>query len=192
MTRKYTDELKSELTTTLPDNSTGLITPALLRGVIEDVIDSLRPAWAGIRADHSAAPVSFATSATWTKINAAGLWTVGGQSDNSEFSYDLVNGELVTKFANYNHLCQAAINFAGTTNVEYQFSLAMNGVPLGTLVSVDGDGAGRILQAADMAIIISTAVNDRISLMVRSPGGASSIQISQADVFGQMQTTRYP
>jgi hypothetical protein len=192
MTRKYTDTLIAELTTTLPDNSTGLITPALLRQVITDAIQSLRPAWAGIRADKVAVPVNFNTTATWTKINAVGFWTIGGQSDNAEFAYDLATGELVAKYADYNHLIECAINFAGATNVEYQFSLAQNGVPVGTLAPVDGNGTGRILEASDRALIISNAVNDRFSLMVRSPGGASTIQISQADLFGSLQTTRYP
>ena len=190
MTRKLTDVLKSDFDLYLPDNEEGLITPQIMRDALKDIIDSLRPAWAAIYADHAALPVTFATGSEWTKINTAGLFTVGGASDTAELNYDLTAGEIVVAFGSFNHVVQGLMNFAGATNVEYQFSVAVDNVPQGILSSIDGAGSGRVVAVQDFAAVFPPA-GSKIAMVVRSPAGPSSISISTVQILAQLQTTRF-
>lgn len=49
MTRKTIVELQTELATLLPDNTTGAITPAALRTMIGDFLNTMTPAYGGIQ-----------------------------------------------------------------------------------------------------------------------------------------------
>jgi len=189
--RRYTDEVKGLINTLLPNNSAGAISPEDVRSVLTDIIDSLRPAWAAIRAEHSAAPEAFATTNQWQTVLSPTMWTTGGNSDPLEFLASPPIGALVVKYAYFNHVLRANLNFEGAVNVEYQFSIAANGIPLGGLSSVDGAGNGRIVQASDWALAWDAA-DTQYSVMVRSPSGNSTIHIHQIDLYGELATTRYP
>jgi hypothetical protein len=190
VTRKLTDVLLAEIETAFPDNTQGLIQPIHVRTALQDLIDSLRPAWAAVIADHTATPVPFSTTSSWQKINTAGFYGRGGASDIAELNYDQLNGELIVMFGGYNHEVRGIINFAGASNVEYQFSVAVDGVPVGEVASVDGQGTGRIMQALDWQLLFPLQ-SQKLSFMVRSPGGNSTIQISQCSVYGTLNTTRF-
>jgi len=40
VSRKFLDDIRAEITSQMPDNSVGLVTPAIVRGIMRDIVDS--------------------------------------------------------------------------------------------------------------------------------------------------------
>ena len=40
MSRKFLDDIRDEINTQMPDNNVGLVTPAIVRGIMQDIVDS--------------------------------------------------------------------------------------------------------------------------------------------------------
>lgn len=191
MTRKYSDTLKAEIATNLPDNVIQAITAADVRQALLDIVDSLRPSWAGLAAAHTEAPVTLALTTTWQTIAPAGFWTSAAQSDVAELQALQATGQLDIKFGDWNHIVRGAINFEAPNGQEVQISIGVDGAVAGTISSVDGGGTGRVVAAADW-VIVFPPIGTKLSLMARVPAGTASIQIHQAQLFGELTTTRYP
>jgi hypothetical protein len=190
VTRKLTDLLKADVDAAFPDNTEGLITPLALRDIVKDVIDSLRPAYAALLADHTGAPLSVPLTASWTAMAGATFWNGGaGVSDPLELSADVDGGTITPVFIGWNHWLQGAISFTGASNVEYQFALATGGTP-GTPMSVDGAGSNRIVTIGAQTVRIPQTGNS-FTLLARAPGGNSTIEIHQARFIVELGTTRY-
>jgi len=70
MTIKSTNELLAQADATLPDNNTQLITPAAIRAMIKDFIDTVSPAYGGINITSSLYAVTAAPAklSPWTAI----------------------------------------------------------------------------------------------------------------------------
>jgi hypothetical protein len=190
MTRKTTDALKTEIQSVVIDNDEGLVTPSIIRNLLVDILDSLRPAWAAVMADRADNPVSVATTATWASLGPGGVYDIGIGSDVTEFAWNEIDGDLTTVFGSYNHVINALANFAGATGVEYQFSVGVNGVPTGIIKSIDGAGSNRTIDMSDIVITYPPA-GSKFSLMVRSPSGPSTIDVYGIQLIGQLITTRF-
>ena len=191
MTRKYTDPLKDDITAALADNVTQQISAADVRQALLDIVDSLRPAWAGLAAAHSGAPVTVNLTTSWQPIAPAGFWTTGGQSSAVELEALTATGLIDVKFGDFNHIVRAAANFEGPTGQEIQFSIGVDGVVAGTISSVDGSGNGRIVGANDW-VMVYPPTGAKFSMMMRVPSGTAAVLIHQAQLFAELQTTRYP
>lgn len=192
MTRKLTDNLKSDLLTYLPDNNQGLITPTILRQILADTIDSLRPAWAGLLGDHTSAPVSYPLSAAWEVLKGPTLFLAAQVSDPLELAADIDDGNITVQYSEYFHQGTGLIAFEGATGTEYQFAIGVNGAPVGSTVisSLDGAGAGRIVATQARATLFPAA-GSHMQFLARCPGGASTITISQIQFIASLLTTRY-
>lgn len=78
------DQLKSQITARLPDNSTGQITPAVLRGVLIDFVDSVQGAFVTlVRSDTQT------VNLTATLAPVAGLFAEITESAPDEIAADL-------------------------------------------------------------------------------------------------------
>jgi hypothetical protein len=40
MSRKFLDDIRADITSQMPDNNVGLVTPAIVRGIMRDIVDS--------------------------------------------------------------------------------------------------------------------------------------------------------
>ena len=49
MTRKYSNDIRAEIDTLVPDNTTGQVTPAGIRQIMHDIVDSFTPAYGALR-----------------------------------------------------------------------------------------------------------------------------------------------
>lgn len=191
MSRLYTDELINQLVTRLPDNQEGLITPEALRLLAQDIIMSLRPAYAILAGDHVTTPVAFATADSWGPIAGEVYWSTVGQSDPVELEANAASGAAICHFPSFLHEAAARLAFTGEAGVEYQFALGLNGVVARAPQVVDGAGATRLLTVVGDTFIVP-ADGDQIQLMVRSVGAASSINIYQQRLDCQLVTSRRP
>jgi hypothetical protein len=194
MTRRYTDQLIQELPNELPDNTTGAITPATLRQMITDVVQSLRPALAGIAGDHMAAPKLLTlNNATWTPILTSGLFTGGAGSSPEELDFNLTNGSLVVKLAGYNHFVSSVLSFEGPNGRLLDLAIGVNGVPVGLVGAVECLG-NNVLQQFTQRIYTDPPQNSQIQLLGKWYTGAATdtLKISGIQLIGELVTTRYP
>ena len=189
MTKKYTDTLMTDIAAVLADNQTQQISAADVRQALLDIVDSLRPAWAALLADH-ATPVAIALTSSWQTLNGAGFWTVAGSSAAVELEALQSAGQIDVKFGSWNHVVRGQVNFEAPSNTEIQMSIGVNGSPIGTIASVNGAGTGRIVQLADWALTFPAA-GSKISLLMRAPAGNQTVQMHQAQLYAELTTTRY-
>jgi hypothetical protein len=191
MTRKYSDTLKAEIEAAIIDNTSQQISAADVRQLLLDIIDSLRPSWAALAGDHTAAPVTFGLTNVWQTINAAGMYTTAGASDADELAALQSTGQLDVKFGSWNHLIDASMNFEAPNGQEVQFSIAVDGAPVGMIATIDGAGAGRVIEMSDWALVFPPT-SSKVTVMARVPAGTANITIHQVQLYGQLTTTRYP
>jgi hypothetical protein len=121
MTRKTIVELTNQANATLPDNSTGLITPAAVRNMILDFLDTVRPSYAAINITSgvSKAVTTTYSTFTWTNTIAAQSpdWTVSLASGTCQRS----GGPATTRIT-FN------IDVVAPNNSITSFALFINGV----------------------------------------------------------------
>lgn len=189
MSRQLTDQLIADLNSRLPDNTTGTITPAALRSVIADAIQSLRPAFATMWGNHSAAPKSVTlNSTTWTVINASGMWPNAGRSDASELDYDTNTGSFIVKFGGYVHGQQGKMSFIGPNGRVLNVSIGYNGIPVGPIATINCDG--KDMSIADDLIWLPPA-NAQLQFLAKwSTGANAAISISHVEVGAELFSTR--
>ncbi len=194
MTRRYTDQLIQELPNELPDNTAGDITPAVLRQMINDVIMSLRPAFAGVYGTHTGAPLNVTLNkSTWTPINTTGLFTDGASSEASEIGFNLTTGAIIVKLSPYNHFFNSEISFEGPNGRLLDLAIGVNGVPVTFFGATECLG-NNILQTFSARGVAFPAQNASVQLLGKWYGGAATniLKVSMIRLIGELQTTRYP
>lgn len=188
MTRKLTDALKAELIGNLPDNTVGEISPADVRAALVDILDSLRPSY-GALIGSPAEPVAITLTQTWQPIPLT-VWTAKIESDPNEIGADQANGELVIKFDRYNPRFQAEVSFTADNAEETLWTFAVDGIPVGITMSMDGHGATKFTQVL-WESFQWPAVNARVSILAKSATASNAVTIKTAQFVGELFTTRY-
>lgn len=191
MSRQLTNQLIADLNSRLPDNNAFLITPAQMRAVITDVIQSLRPAFATMWGNHNASPrVLSLNSSTWTVVNGAGYWPNYAQSDSSELEYNLAAGSFLVKFGGYVHEQMGTMSFLGPNNRILNVSIGYNGIPVGPIASINCDGKQ---MSIDDRLIWAPPADAQLQFLAKwADGGANAnITIYHVEVGAALITTRF-
>jgi hypothetical protein len=194
MTRRYTDQLIQELPSELPDNTSGAITPAVLRQMITDVIQSLRPAYAGVGGDYLGAPKLLTlNNSSWTAINSVGLYTAGEASNVDELGYDVASGAVVTRLAGYNHFISASLSFEGPNGRLLDLSIGVNGSPITAIGAIECLG-NNVLQNFSARMFAQPPQNALLQILGKWYTGAATdtLRVHMAQIVGELVTTRYP
>jgi hypothetical protein len=193
MTRRYTDQLLQELPNELPDNTGGDITPAVLRQMVTDIVQSLRPAFAAMEGNHQAAPVQVTlNNSTWTPL-VTGIYTAGMASDSAELAYNMTTGSLVTKFSDFIHFFTSELSFEGPNGRNLDLSIGVNGAAVGMIGAIECLG-NNILQQFNSRVVAVPPQNAQIQLLAKWYGGQATdvLKVSQIQLLGEIITTRYP
>lgn len=191
MSRQLTNQLIADLNSRLPDNNAFLITPAQMRAVITDVIQSLRPAFATMWGNHNASPrVLSLNASTWTVVNGVGYWPNYAQSDSSELEYNLAAGSFLVKYGGYNHEQMGTMSFSGPNNRILNVSIGYNGIPVGPIASINCDGKQ---MSVDDRLIWVPPANAQLQFLAKwaDGGAAASITIYHIEVGAALITTRF-
>jgi len=132
MTRKTITELLAQVATTLPDNNARAITPAVLRAMFTDFLDSIKPAYGTLKT-------------TSNRVINAGTayvtlpWDSIGQQDASEFICDAANGTITAVRGGVLRMT-ANFNFTADKDVIWTFGAFRNGII--TNVEIDVNALG--------------------------------------------------
>ena len=186
MTRKFLDQIKTDMETILPDNLTNEVSPADIRTVITDVMDSTKQDEGVISGGAvGVAPLdgvfqslaSFDTEegddAIFLKLNAAA-------------------GQIQTaSTAGYTYQISAKIAFdAGNNNLE--FTIGMNGTPIGFITRDEGAGNNDQVTIQVGYFSRSTPADAVFTLMVRAVDGSANLNVVETALAAVIWPTNNP
>jgi hypothetical protein len=187
MTRKFIDTLKGDITTNLLDNSSGLITPAVMRTITDDMCDSLKQDEATIFSNVTPAATSYNLTTSWATIGGAGVYDVETGDDSAGAGFlnvDRTNGIITgSATAGWSYDIRAGVTFSNITNGrDIGLAIATNGVPGDFLTSVVGSGADSVSRSWGR-FIQTAGSSDAYSIMVIDNTGASTCDIESIQLY---------
>lgn len=167
MTLRFVQDIRNKINTDLPDNTTGLITPATIRGVLQDMTDSLFSRSAGVYGDHQSAPASQAL--TTTPTNYPTIYNANLNLNPSIFSVDQSTGIITLLQAGFVHTFDISANFSGPNNNDLIMQVFRNSVAEPrTLVTENTTGTSNYITMDVQIPFVGIAVNDTLELRLSS------------------------
>ena len=189
MSRIFLDDLRAAATALFADNTAGDISPADLRGVMLDTIDSTIEDEGGI---YSVTPtLAIPTAVAYAELLNIYTTDVGG--DGTFLIPDFTLGTVTTSAtAGFSYEVSAQLSFEGANNTQYDFTIMHDGVAVGVGESVTGRGSGRPVGVNITSLSLSTPASAVVTLAVQSPDGVSTIDILKASLFTIIKPTNNP
>lgn len=194
MSRRFLDDIKTDIASLMADNGTGDFTLAQDRIIRVDTIDSTIDDEAAIYsstpvAGPIATTIAFSSLTTGLYDTAIGDDSVGGAFLNT----DPTNGVIVSKnIAGFHYNIEAGVNFTPSNGVTYDFSIGINGVEGFRTASVTGQPGGDPASISLKRISLSTPLSASFSLMCRTPDGVDSLDIIEAVLIATIKPTNNP
>jgi hypothetical protein len=164
MTFKFIQDIKAEIIALMPDNSVGQITPAIMRGVLQDMTDSLYTrAGALFRSAAGAAAQAITTVPT----NYPGIYDTQRQADPAVVATNLVAGTITPAVTGFSCKAEVAITVDGPSGRVVTAVIAKNGVAITqSRVFVTTTGGGD-QQSGSIAIpVIGVVAGDVFSVLL--------------------------
>ena len=185
MTLKFIQDIKAEINTQLPDNSTGAITPSILRGVLQNMTDSLYTRGAAILGTHSPAVV-LALTAALTKFTTLILNQIN--NNPSIFTTSIVNANITALEGGFFHQFTMTAVFDGPVSTDVKFALFKNNVQVGGVFGSQTTGAGELITLQATISQIGVVDNDVFDVRVASVPNAN-VSFHNFAVNAQLQPT---
>lgn len=171
MALKFIQTIRNEINSKLPDNTSGLITPALLREVVTDITDSTFNRGSSIFGDHQTTPVNQALTVTPT--NYPSLYNNSINLSPEAFGVDQAQGAITLLQAGFVHTFGVSGNIAGPNNNTFIMEIYRNNVAEPrTMIRQATTGTGEF-KAFDLSPLFrGIAANDKldIRLSCTTPG----------------------
>jgi len=176
MSLEFIQTLKNEINSLLPDNNTGQITPAILRGVLQDMADSLYSRGASLFRS-SATPV--AQALTTTPTNYPAIYDTLRALDPPVVAGSLVAGTVTPAVTGFACSLTVSMTVDGAVNRIVTAQSAKNGVQIiASRIIATCTGAGNKVSATITIPIIGVVASDVFTLLLSVDTGAS-INVSQ-------------
>jgi len=184
MARKFLDEVRTDITTKLADNTTGDISALDVREVLRDLLDSSISDEAAFTNALTPPVVSMALDATWKPLTDANVtggvafdMVVGGDAEFLRMlpSDSGIRGSAV---AGYSYNVKGSISIDAATNTSIQVAMGMNGEPGVLVQTIIGTNGVRFTGAYLERYILSAPADALFQLLVRAPDGPTTASIS--------------
>lgn len=178
--RKSTQELLTEITSQLPDNTSGAITPAVLRSVLNDIVLASQPAYGYLQQSPNLAvtlgltplQVSFQTE---FESLAGQITATAGATANVSPVYE---GTTLFEFT---------ADFEAPNGRFITFTLYKDGAPTTWRVTGNGAGAGNPVAVAFSAIDYSTAPDAVYSIRAAAETNGTNVTLSNMVLLASIQ-----
>lgn len=157
MTLKFLNDIRTEINALFPDNTAGLITPAALRTVVNDMVDSLFDRGCALRGP-GVTPVAQALTATPTLFPA--LYTDVINNNPSVFTTNLVAGNITALEGGFSHQLQVSAIVAAAINTQVSVTVFKNGAAISGQAGVETTGAGETKTLQFTIPVIGVVDND--------------------------------
>lgn len=188
MARRFLDDIRDDVTTLFADNISGNISPADLRSVFDDTIDSVIQDEADI---FSNAPtVGVVLTGTFAALTT--VYDVNGGGDGSfltpSFSSGTITGSVTQGFS---YTIRGAVTIAAGNNEEIEFAIGIDGVAEPFFATAVGDGVRD--QSISVGAFDRTAkISAVYTLMARAVDGAATITVDAVRLVAVIQPTNNP
>lgn len=187
MSLKLISQIKAEIDANLPDNSTGLVTPATLRAVLQDMVDSLYSRLAGL---FGAFPAPLSQSLTTLPVIYPVLTPTAVNNHPSLFTVNTATGKITTNFAGFGVNISLAAVFSAPANTDVYIELFKNNILVPRIFIADqGTGAGELKSVSYYLPAGQILVGDVFDVRLRSPQGPVSVAFTSLDVTIALQPT---
>jgi len=169
MPRKSITELTAQADATLPDNITGLITPAAVRNMIKDFLDCMRPSYMAV---NLTTPLIKAA----TTVDSTFAWQAQYSLASPDWTVALATG-LITRSEHSAMRITFGIDAIPAINVVATFTLYVDGVATPWAVANTSPGVGDIQSQAMSAVVYSGEITPTIQIRVKlSTNGNVTLQ----------------
>lgn len=186
MSRIFLDNLRNDINSLFADNNTGQITPALLRGVHLDMVDSLAQDEGVL---FSTSPVTVTLTPTYALVPNLLGGEAGG--DGLFLILDGLAQSITTNGpAGFTYNMNTQISCDGGNNVVFNLAIFQNGVILRETSFVTG-GASRVINIS-LDRYINASPNGAVYEVRMSSPTSGTLDISQAILSGVIQPTDNP
>lgn len=187
--RKFLDTVRADLTAQLV--TAGETTAPQLNDLLIDLIDSSIEDEGGI---FSLTPTNgLAVDLAYTEITSAFTANIGGDGVfiQPDFTIGAVQTSPTAGFS-YQILVQLSVEIA--KNDRFDFTVMQDGVPIGVGASVTGNGVGtnRPVGVSVTSLVLSSPANAVYTVAVKSPDGASTMNVLKASLFTVIKPTNNP
>ena len=166
MARKSVVELDAQADATLPDNITGLITPAAVRNMIKDFLNAFRPQYAAM---SLTTPLPQGLTATYAAFPFETVIAV-----NTEFTAVPATG-LVTKIERGSVRVSLNIDFVAPNGTTVSFCIFVDGVASAWVVAATQPGTNDVVSVAMSMLTFSSALTPTIQVRAKisTPGSVT-------------------
>lgn len=189
MTRRFLDDIRSDIVTLMPDNNIGAITPAITRGILTDMVDSTVQDEGAISAN--APTLGIATTDSFTQLTTPYAQNAGGDGDF--ITPDQINGEITTSStAGFTYSLIGSIAFEGSANDPFEFVILEDGSPVGFITRETGEGNNDPVSSYVRTLIDAAPADAVYSIGVRTPEGNNTIDILDIELVAIIQPTNNP
>lgn len=183
--RYLTNPLIARIQAVLTDNTAGAITPAILRGLLIDMVESLRTTGSYMLRNTDLA-YNF-TDNTYRTI--ANLFTSGETRDATEIEINVPAQTFTAKFA-ADYEATVSVTCLSASNETVDLAIGINGVPA-VFFRADAAMEGTAAPVSvNMAAFVSLQLNDVVTLMVASRNAPSTVTFTSAGMIFQLLPTR--
>lgn len=179
-TRYSINELVGQANLTLPDNNTSAISPADVRDMIKNFLETMRPAY-GVITIPSAPALNLALNTT-TPVIVAPFSAI--QAQGTEMVANLTNGTVTQQIAALGNTGGTSrvtftADVVGATNADVVFTLYVNGAATPYRASVTCGGANNFGAVTFSGIVYTAGGNATFDIRATA-SAAGSYQISNA------------
>ena len=181
MARDFIDNIKAAMLGVggIEDNNTGLVTPADVRAILTDMMDSLKEDEANL---YSTAASSFTfptPNDTWGVVGGAGIYDVATGDDslgdaflNVDQTAGTVTGKDVDGYS-YEFFCNITIDDI-PNNREIYLCVSQNGTPISE-TSLTGRGINDPVSRSWSTFLQTATANDVFALSIKDPIAAATV-----------------
>lgn len=191
MPRMPLDDLQTLITSTVPDNITGLVSPEDVRTMLLNIIQSMQPAYSFMWGDHQGTPIVVNVGNTWQPIAGVSLYTDTGLSDPAELPVNPTTGSMAVQFPDYVHSMSGSITVSGSSGREFSLALGHDGVPIDGIATTTLGGTPQQRPLFGEATFIArTGWNLQLLCRFSDGGAAANVNFYHARFEGSLQPTR--
>jgi hypothetical protein len=187
MTRKFLDEIEGQINSTLPDNTTGLITPANHRTMLLDLLESTTPLIGELFSPTPVIGVQVGNT-----FQAITDYEQANGGDPTDLVLNAVAGTITsgpTDGWNYSILGQVQVEAGNGIGLEV--GIAGAGVVQTFVAGITGRGAGNPVTGIVYADVFAGAPTTAIDLRIRNiNGGTVSVDIVQSALRATLLPTQ--
>jgi len=184
------DAAQAAIDAAIPDNITGLVTPANVRDSCNAAVEAGRVALESASTitavmQSTAPALGVNIAATWAPIGTLVPEPKGGQAAVLVIDPGV---DIEAALDGFDYELSAQIVVAGGNSAVIQISLAENGVNIGQIGQLIGDGV-HDLRAVTASAVFNVAAGTKFSLMAQAPAGATVVDILSATLQARLVPT---